>query len=106
MKIEQFASWKPFVKTKMFGQESNFRARGNISQCRVQHASVTARGRDQSEQHFYRSGFARAVRSQKAKNLTPLYIQSEVGNSNFRAEFFAKRARFTIPLLPLRQVGP
>ena len=87
--IEQLGGLEPFVEAEVLGQKADPRHRHRIAGRPAQHACVAAAGRDQPQQHLDRGALAGAIWPQKAKNLTPRHLQSEIVDGDLRAIDFA-----------------
>ena len=89
VQVEKFARCQPFRKTEMLGQETNARKGGAIPHRRPEQIGTARGGLDQTKQHFDRGSFARAVGTQKAKDLTLLHLQGEALDGRAVAENFS-----------------
>ena len=78
VQVQELRGGEPLVEAEMLGEEPDSFSCGWVTQRLAEQGCRARRGKDQAQQHFDRSGLARAVGPQKAKDLSLLDAQGKV----------------------------
>jgi len=94
VQCEKFGGGQPVVKAKIFGEEADLAPHFDVMERAAKNLRVTARGFDETKEHFDGSAFTSPVGPEESEDFASTHLEREAADRDLGAELLAQANSF------------